>query len=141
MRPMTSAPSPGSTLAGLPVRAALASPFLASGILKLSDWPAAVAEFVALGLWWPKAAVAAAIATQLIGSLLLLRARTARAGAAVLAGFTAIATLLAHPFWNVEGPDRARQLTTFLEHAALIGGLAAAAIPAGRRPPEVQATS
>jgi transmembrane protein len=36
--------------------------------------------------------------------------------------------LLAHPFWMFEGPDRGRQTATFFEHAAIVGGLAVAAL-------------
>lgn len=133
MSPFAPTPSPHSTSADTLLRAALASPFLASGILKLSDWPAAMAEFAGLGIWWPQATVAAVIVTQIVGSLLLLQERSAWIGAGILAGFTAAATIVAHPFWAFDGGDRARQLTTFLEHVALIGGLVAAALLAAAR--------
>jgi uncharacterized membrane protein YphA (DoxX/SURF4 family) len=120
--------SPGVRLA---LRAALASPFLASGLLKLADWDSALAEFTALGIWAPQMSVAAVILTQVCGSLLLLAKRAVWLGAVTLALFTALATLIAHPFWLLEGGDRVRQLTTFLEHVAIIGGLAAAAVLAG----------
>jgi uncharacterized membrane protein YphA (DoxX/SURF4 family) len=117
---------------GLALRAALASPFLASGVLKLFDWQGAVAEFTALGIYGPRLAVAAVVFTQFAGSLLLLHERRAWLGAVILAAFTALATIIAHPFWLFEGTDRVRQLTTFLEHLALIGGLGAAALLARR---------
>jgi transmembrane protein len=44
-----------------------------------------------------------------------------------------MATLLAHPFWMFEGPDRGRQTATFFEHAAIVGGLAMAALLANGR--------
>jgi uncharacterized membrane protein YphA (DoxX/SURF4 family) len=110
---------------GLALRAALASPFLASGLLKLLNWNSALAEFHALGIWAPHFAVAAVILTQIGGSLLLLADRGAWLGAGMLAMFTILATLIAHPFWLLEGADRVRQLITFLEHVAIVGGLAA----------------
>jgi uncharacterized membrane protein YphA (DoxX/SURF4 family) len=106
----------------------LACPFLASALLKLLDFEAATQESVDLGLAFPEITAAAVIATQIIGSLLLLTSRWAWLGAGMLAVFTAIATLLAHPFWTFDGMDRHRQLMTFLEHIALVGGLAAAAV-------------
>lgn len=115
-------------LAGLAVRAALASPFLVSGLLKLSHWPTAVAEFSSLGIWFPEASLAATILAQLSGSLLLLTTRGAWLGAAALAAFTMLATIIAHPFWSFDGPQQLSQLMTFLEHVALTGGLIAAAI-------------
>jgi uncharacterized membrane protein YphA (DoxX/SURF4 family) len=141
------APAPGASLSGLigsspgvglALRAALASPFLASGLLKLLDWNSALAEFAALGIWAPQITVAAVILTQVCGSLLLLTSRGAWLGAGILAVFTMVATLIGHPFWLFEGASRVRQLTTFLEHVAIIGGLAvvalfgAASAPAGR---------
>jgi uncharacterized membrane protein YphA (DoxX/SURF4 family) len=121
-------------VAGLALRAALASPFLASGLMKLFGWPGAVAEFTRLGIPFPRLAVAAVIITQLAGSWLLLGSRQAWLGAGILAAFTAVATVIAHPFWSFEGADRTRQLTTFFEHLAIIGGLAAAALLAARTP-------
>jgi uncharacterized membrane protein YphA (DoxX/SURF4 family) len=131
------APVAGASLSGLiessagvalALRAALASPFLASGLLKLVDWNSALAEFAGLGIWAPQFTVAAVILTQICGSLLLLTSRGAWLGAGMLAVFTMLATLIAHPFWLLEGADRVRQLTTFLEHVAIVGGLAAVAL-------------
>jgi uncharacterized membrane protein YphA (DoxX/SURF4 family) len=113
---------------GLTLRAALASPFLASGLFKLSDWNAGLAEFAALALWVPEITLAAVIATQICGSLLLLTQRWAWLGAGMLAVFTVVATIIAHPFWLLQGADFIRQLTTFLEHVAIVSGLGAAAI-------------
>jgi uncharacterized membrane protein YphA (DoxX/SURF4 family) len=124
--------SPG---VGLTLRAALASPFLASGLLKLVDWNSALAEFAALGIWAPQITVAAVILTQICGSLLLVTRRGAWLGAGLLAVFTMLATVIAHPFWLLEGADRVRQLTTFLEHVAIVGGLAAVALLAAASGP------
>jgi uncharacterized membrane protein YphA (DoxX/SURF4 family) len=121
--------------AGWAFRAALASPFLASGLIKLLGWEAALVEFTSLGFRAPRAMLAAVIVTQIFGSLLLLSRRTAWVGAGILAVFTGLATVIAHPFWQFDGGDRVRQLTTFLEHLAIIGGLAAAAVLAGAPPP------
>jgi uncharacterized membrane protein YphA (DoxX/SURF4 family) len=118
----------GSPSVVLALRVALASPFIASGMLKLVDWNSALAEFAALGIWAPQFTVAAVILTQICGSLLLLTRRGAWVGAGILAVFTTLATLIAHPFWLLEDADRVRQLTTFLEHVAIVGGLAAVAL-------------
>ena len=109
-------------------RLALASPFLISGVVKLTDFGGATAEVTGLGLQ-PAALIAAAvILTQLGGSALFLTRRTCWLGARILAVFTVMATLLAHPFWLFEGPDWGRQSATFFEHAAIVGGLAVAAL-------------
>jgi uncharacterized membrane protein YphA (DoxX/SURF4 family) len=109
-------------------RLALASPFLISGVVKLLDFPGAMNEVAGLGLGPAGLFAAAVILTQLGGSLLFLTRRYCWLGAGLLAGFTVLATLLAHPFWAFEGPDRGRQTATFFEHAAIVGGLAIAAL-------------
>lgn len=114
-------------------RLAPASPFLTSGVLKLIDFASAKDEVAALGLG-PDAPIAAAvIAVQLGGSVLFLMRRYCWLGAGILAVFTALATLLVHPFWAFEGADRGRQAATFLEHIAIVGGLALAGLLADGR--------
>ncbi|WP_353860279.1 DoxX family protein [Azospirillum formosense] len=109
-------------------RLALAAPFVVSGLVKLTDFNGAVAEAAGLGLGLPVLVAVAVIVTQLGGSALFLTRRWCWLGAGILAGFTVVATLLAHAFWTYEGPDRARQTATFLEHLAIVGGFAAAAV-------------
>jgi uncharacterized membrane protein YphA (DoxX/SURF4 family) len=109
-------------------RLALAAPFLISGVVKLLDFPGAMNEMAGLGLGPAAPFAAAVILTQLGGSLLFLTRRYCWLGAGILAGFTVLATLLAHPFWAFEGPDRGRQTATFFEHIAIVGGLAMAAL-------------
>jgi uncharacterized membrane protein YphA (DoxX/SURF4 family) len=109
-------------------RLALAAPFLFSGVVKLLDFPGAMTEVAGLGLGPAGLFAAAVIATQFGGSLLFLTRRYCWLGAGLLAGFTVVATLLAHPFWAFDGPDRGRQTATFFEHVAIVGGLAMAAL-------------
>lgn len=124
---------------GLLARLALAAPYAVSGIVKLSDFGGATAEAAGLGLGFPEATAAAVIVTQLGGTALFLTRRWCWLGAGVLAGFTVVATLIAHAFWTYDGPDRARQAATFLEHLAIVGGFAAVAALA--RPPEGRRTN
>lgn len=112
---------------GLLARLALAAPYAVSGIVKLLDFNGAAAEAAGLGLGSPALVAVAVIVTQLGGSALFLTRRWCWLGAGVLAGFTVVATLIAHAFWTYEGLDRARQTATFLEHLAIVGGFAAAA--------------
>jgi uncharacterized membrane protein YphA (DoxX/SURF4 family) len=111
----------------------LASPFLISGLAKIADFAGATAEVRALTGVEPASVVAlAVIATQLVGSvLLLLSGRWTRIGAAILAAFVVAATLLAHAWWTKEGADRVRDFNVFWEHVAIVGGLAAAALASG----------
>ncbi|QRM33613.1 DoxX family protein [Microvirga sp. VF16] len=131
-------PRPIGRLLALPgfdylARLALASPFLISGIVKLTDFGGATAEVTGLGLQ-PAGLIAAAVTlTQLGGSALFLTRRYCWLGAGILAVFTVMATLLAHPFWMFEGSDRGRQTATFFEHVAIVGGLALAALFVNQR--------
>ncbi len=117
----------------LAARLALASPFLASGVAKLLDFAGATAETAGLGLPMPALTAALVILVQLGGSAVFLVRRWYWLGAGLLAGFTALATLVAHPFWAFEGPERARQTAVFFEHLAIVGGFAAAAALAHRK--------
>lgn len=132
------APAPIAALLDWPgtawlARLALAAPFAVSGLVKLTDFNGAVAEAAGLGLGLPVLVAVAVIVTQLGGSALFLTRRWCWLGAGLLAGFTVVATLLAHAFWTYDGPDRARQTATFLEHLAIVGGFAAAAVLTHRR--------
>jgi transmembrane protein len=109
-------------------RLALALPFLISGFAKLLDFGGAAEEVAGLGLRPVAPFAAAVILVQLGGSALFLTRRFCWLGAGILAGFTVVATLLAHPFWTFEGPDRGRQTATFFEHLAIVGGFAVAAM-------------
>jgi uncharacterized membrane protein YphA (DoxX/SURF4 family) len=109
-------------------RLALAAPFLISGVTKLIDLKGTVDEVSGLLLQPAGLLAVAVIVTQLGGSLLFMTRGYCWLGAGVLMGFTILATLLAHPFWAFGGQDRIRQTATFLEHVAIVGGLAMAAL-------------
>lgn len=115
--------------------ALLTLPYWASGVAKLTDPAAAIAEMRHFALE-PAALIAGLVVlVQIGGSLLIILGRMAWLGAAALAGFTALATLVAHPFWNVSDPVlRFQERNIFLEHAGLIGGLVLAAIVRRRSP-------
>lgn len=130
-------PTPVARLLELPgldylFRLALASPFLISGVVKLLDFSGATAEVAGLGVQPAVPFAALVIVTQLVGSVLFLTRRWCWLGAGLLAGFTVVATLLAHAFWGLDGPERGRQTATFFEHVAIVGGLAVAALYAAR---------
>ena len=139
MRPVASDLRPAATVSGasalalLAARLCLAAVFLYSGATKLIQWGAAIAEFEALGLPLPTVANAATVAVQLSGGLAVALGWRVRLAALALAAFTVIATLIGHPFWAFGGADFQRQLTTVLEHLAIVGGfLLLAAIGPGR---------
>lgn len=122
-------------------RGGLCLAFVYSGLSKLLDFPAAIAEQQHFGLTPPAAFAAATIAVQLGGSALVLfgRGHAMAIGAAMLAGFTVLATLIGHPFWSMQGIERFHNLNAFLEHAGLVGGFIIVALqPPPPRAPNAQ---
>ncbi len=116
-------------------RVLLASVFVFSAVTKSLHFPQAMDEVQALGLPAPAVVTVCVILIQMVGSVLLFLHRTAWLGAALLALFTLSATALAHAFWRESGAVYVRELTTFLEHLGIIGGLMLAGI--GTRGPVV----
>ncbi len=114
-------------------RIMLAAVYLYSAFDKFANREAAVAEMAALRLPQPELMRIAVVATQAIGGLMVLLGVHARLGAIMLAGFTILATWLAHRPWEHVGAARGRQINIALEHIAIIGGfLVLAAAGPGR---------
>lgn len=113
----------------------LTLPYWTSGIAKLFDLGGALGEARHFGLEPAALTVGLTILVQIGGSLLIILGRQAWLGAGALGVFTAIATLIAHPFWQVADPvARFHERNTFLEHIGLIGGLMLAASLRGGKP-------
>jgi len=133
-------PAPIARLLGDNRFAALAAtlltlPYWTSGFSKLADLGGALGEARHFGLEPAALIVGLTILVQVGGSLLIILGRQAWLGAGALGVFTAVATLIAHPFWQVADPMvRFHERNTFLEHVGLIGGLMLAAILRGRKP-------
>jgi len=109
---------------GFPIaRVCLAAVFLYSGVDKLWHWRSSLEEVTGDGLPWPAAFVGATVFTQLVGGCLVATGFFAWLGALLLAGFTVAATLLGHRFWLRRGAEFRHELTTSLEHVAIVGGL------------------
>jgi uncharacterized membrane protein YphA (DoxX/SURF4 family) len=104
-------------------RLCLAAVFLYSGVDKLTHWRASIEEVKGDGLPWPAAFASATVFTQLVGGFLVATGFFAWLGALLLAGFTVAATLVGHRFWLRRGSEFAHELTTCLEHVAIVGGL------------------
>jgi transmembrane protein len=113
---------------------ALLLPYLISGVLKLLDFDGARAEVAGLtGITQATLVLLTAlavIAVQLGGSALLLAGgRWGWLGGVALAGFTLVATFLAHTWWHLPaGPERDHAFNGFWEHIALVGALVYAAV-------------
>lgn len=111
-------------------RVAIVAMFVVSGVLKMLDFPAAIAEQENHGLHPGAFWAITTIVVQLAGSALILAGRYVWLGAGALGIFTALAAVLAHPFWTLHGQERFVATNVFLEHIGLIGGFIMAALVA-----------
>ncbi|MBV8657397.1 MAG: DoxX family protein [Burkholderiales bacterium] len=116
------------------VRIGMAAVFLFSAWEKTWYWRDGLAEVRNKGLPLAGGLLAATIMVQLLGGLAILSGWQLQLGALALAGFTLVATLLFHGFWQESGARRRMQATTFLEHIALSAGLLWLAATAGGQP-------
>ena len=116
-------------------RLALVSAYLLGAAVKLSDWPAAVAEQAHFGLAPPAVWAAVTIGVELVGPLLILSGRWVWLGAGMLGVFTALAALTANPFWTLAGPEQFAARNAFFEHMGLVGGFILVALVAHRAGP------
>lgn len=114
-------------------RLLLCGAYLLGGIVKASDWSAAVAEQAHFGMSPPALWAAATIAVELVGPLLILTGRLVWLGAGMLGVFTLLAAITANAFWAMPAGD-ARFMATnaFFEHLGLIGGFILVALVAER---------
>jgi len=109
-------------------RVLLAVLFLMSGIGKVAAPAATIGYIQAMGLPAPTGAYLAALAVEVIGSLLLIVGFRARSAAIGLAVFT----LLAAVFFHANFADQ-NQMIHFMKNIAILGGLLqVAAFGAGR---------
>ncbi|MFD1952128.1 DoxX family protein [Sphingomonas arantia] len=116
---------------GFLARLALVGAYLLGGIVKASDWPAAVAEQAHFGMQPAAFWAAATIAVEIVGPLLILSGRLVWLGAGMLGAFTLFAAITANAFWAMPaGQDRFMATNAFFEHLGLIGGFVLAAIVA-----------
>ncbi|UYY77175.1 DoxX family protein [Sphingomonas sp. R1] len=112
-------------------RLLLVGAYLLGGLVKLADWPGAVAEQAHFGMHPPALWAALTIAVELIGPVLILTGRWIWLGAGMLGVFTLLAAFTANAFWTMPpGPERFGATNAFFEHLGLIGGFVLAALVA-----------
>lgn len=102
---------------------ALCSAYLQGGLVKLLDFPGAIAEMQHFGLSPAAPMAAAVIALELGASLMILSGRGRWLGALALALFTFAATFMANRFWQVPVTERGGVMNGFFEHLGLAGAL------------------
>jgi putative oxidoreductase len=117
---MTPAYNPMLPLAG---RLLIATIFLVAGIRKVLGFAGTVGYFTKLGFPAAEAFAVIAIIIELGGAILLIVGWRTRWVAWLLALFVAIATAMAHRFWEFDAAQFNNQLNHFLKNVAIIGGL------------------
>jgi putative oxidoreductase len=112
--------NPGMLLVG---RVLLAAIFLVAGVRKLLGVAGTAAYFAKLG--FPAAEVFAwiAIVIEIGAGLMLLVGWRTRIAAWALILFVAVATAMAHRFWEFDAAQQVNQMNHFLKNLAIIGGL------------------
>lgn len=101
-------------------RIGLTSAYWIGGLTKLTDWNGALAEAAHFNLHPPALVAAATILVELGCSALIIARRATWLACGVLAGFTVIATLVAHAFWTMQGQERFFAMNSFFEHLGLV---------------------
>ncbi|MHC3907469.1 DoxX family protein [Achromobacter marplatensis] len=100
---------------------ALCGAYLQGGLVKLLDFDGAQAEMAHFGLHPAPLAAAAVILLELGASALVLTGRLRWLGALALAGFTAVAALMANRYWEAPASTRFMTMNAFYEHFGLAG--------------------
>lgn len=97
--------------------------FLVAGIRKIMFYSGSVAYFTRLGFPAPEVMGVLAILIEVGGGALLLLGWQTRRISWLLILFVAIATAMAHRFWEFDAAQYANQMNHFLKNAAIVGGL------------------
>lgn len=104
-------------------RVLLASLFLAFAVRGLLAFPVTAAYFAKLGFPVPIAFAVLSVALQLIAGLMLVLGWKSRAAAWLLVAYVAVATAVAHRYWEFDPAVQLGQLGNFYKNLAIIGGL------------------
>jgi uncharacterized membrane protein YphA (DoxX/SURF4 family) len=117
----------------------LCAAYIQGGLVKLTDFPGAVAEMVHFRLAPPVLFAVLVIALELVASAMVMTGFLRWLGALALAGFTLMSTLIALRFWEQPaGQARHANANAFFEHLGLAGGfLLVAWLDLARFPPLV----
>lgn len=101
----------------------LCAAYIQGGLVKLTDFPGAVAEMTHFGLNPPTVFAVLVIALELLASAMVVTGFLRWLGALTLAGFTLLSTVIALRFWEQPaGEARHANANAFFEHFGLVGG-------------------
>src|ERR1700694_5944703 len=104
-------------------RIALAVLFLWSGVVKVLGYAGFVGYLHAKGVLFAEIGAPIATGIEVIGGLLLVVGFLIRPLAIVMAGYTVIAAVLGHDFWNAVDPAMQRDMVIhFWKNIGIAGG-------------------
>jgi putative oxidoreductase len=104
-------------------RILLASLFLLSGFDKLMGFSGTAGYIGSRGLPMPEVIAALTIALELGGGILLVLGWMTRPLGLLFAGFTLLAALIFHAYWNVPEAARMGQYLSFWKNVSISGGM------------------
>jgi putative oxidoreductase len=107
----------------LAARILLAQLFIISGIGKIGRFAGMAAYMAGAGLPAASVLLVLTIALEVGGGILLAVGWQARWVAAAFCGFTFLASVVFHPFWNADPASVMSQLNNFLKNLAIMGGM------------------
>lgn len=100
----------------------LCAAYLQGGLVKLTDFPGALAEMAHFGLAPGPVFAVLVIVLELLASAMILLGRLRWLGALALAAFTLVATGIALRYWEMApGQERFMAANAFYEHLGLAG--------------------
>ncbi len=113
------------TISPLVGRFALAWFFLSEAYARAHDWNGNIALMAFKHIPVPQLFFVLALLAMLLGGLSLVFGFHTRHGAMILFGFTVIATVLMHDYWNItsSATERAADYDIFARNVAIAGGL------------------
>ena len=97
--------------------------FVTSGWSKLTDFQGTVGYLASLHAPLPLVAAAVAVVMEFFVSLALIAGVCVRPLALLMALFVVGTALIGHPFWSMEGAERAMNMTQFYKNLSIAGGL------------------
>jgi putative oxidoreductase len=114
-----------SDLALLLGRIALSALFIPGGLRKLTDLGAFTASLQKRDVPFAEVLAPLGAGVEFLGGIAVLIGFQTRLAALLVILFTIIATVIAHRFWEFEGPARQMQQGQFFKNLAIVGGFLA----------------
>jgi putative oxidoreductase len=106
----------------LVARLLLAALYLIFGWRKLMDYPGTVSGMVQDGAPFPVPATYVAIFMELPVAFAVAIGAFTRPSAVLLALYTLGASLIAHRYWTVSGPNKVESMESFYKNLSIMGG-------------------